>query len=520
MKPIFKTVATLSILALLTRVMGFVFKIYLSRQLEPVNIGIYQVAISVFFVLATCTSSGIPLVVGKLTARYKSNFKPAKALELENKTVSAGIVVGLAFTVVVCMVLIMGGNFFKKAFASPLSFVCLLLLLPALIATTISNSVRGALWGRGMYKVSSVLEIIEQTLRIGLCVLLFSIGTNKLLVTAWTFSIACGITALICVIYYYLNKGRFKNPKGHILPLLKDSAPITLSKISSSVVNMLISFCIPFLFKLQGSSDSESLFLLGISIGMAFPLLFTPLTFVGSLSYTMLPDISSLYSQNSKDTSKRIESGISISIVIACAFIPIFLVIGKDSGIVLFDNMQSGEFIVYSAWILVPLAIESIVSSMMNALELEFQGLLSFIIGSTIMFATCFAFIGHFSLRVFSVAFGISLTISSIIDLIFIKKRIGLKFGFIPALIQCILLLVPTFVVTKNIYSLLKVFFDSISSDAFIQIINFGITSIVSIGFYILSLYLLDFAGVFGVFKNSKKQKNTTKLLVKNQKIM
>lgn len=510
MKPIFKTVAVLSILALLTRAMGFVFKVYLSRQLGAVNIGIYQVAISVFFVLATSTSSGIPLVVGKLTAKYKANHKQDLARDLEGKTVSAGIVVGLAITIVICLVFITGGKYIKQAFASPESFVCLMLLLPALIASTISNSIRGALWGRGMYKISSVLEIIEQGLRIGLCVLLFGIGTNKLMITAWTFSLACCLTAAICFIYYYLNKGRLKNPKGHIVPLLKDSIPITLSKISSSIVNMLISLCIPFLFVLQGTSQEEALSLLGISIGMAFPLLFTPITFVGSLAYTMLPDITALYAIKSSDTHKRIENGISISIVIACAFMPIFLALGSDIGILFFDNIESGKFITYSSWILIPLAIECIVSSMMNALEMEFKGLLSFIAGSGLMFGICFVFIGKFNLQVFSVAFGLSLTLSSIIDLILMKKRINLNFSFLPALIQCVLSIIPAFIVTHNLYSVLKTSFASLALQSTLHntiftILNIGIASLVSIGFYLLTLYLLDFAGVFGVLKNNKK---------------
>ncbi|MCL2598915.1 MAG: oligosaccharide flippase family protein [Firmicutes bacterium] len=510
--------------------MGFVFKIYLSRQLGAVNIGIYQVAISIFFVLATCTSSGIPLVIGKWTARYKTNFDKDTALLMEGKTVSAGILVGLSFSILLCIAFLSSGKYIQQAFASPESFVCLVLLLPALLATSISNSIRGALWGRGMYKVSSVLEIIEQTVRIALCVVLFWIGTNRLVVTALTFSLSCGIAAIICFVYYYFKNGRLKNPKGHIVPLLKDSAPITLSKISSSIINMLVSLSIPFLFALQGATKEEGLFLLGISIGMAFPLLFTPLTFVGSLAYTMLPDISALYSKRSPDTRKRIESGITISIVIACVFMPAFLALGQDAGQFLFDHIEAGRFIVYSAWILLPLAIESIVSSMMNALELEFFGLLSFLAGSALMFGICFAFWGHFSLRIFSIAFGCSLTLSSLIDILLIKKRIGLQVSkCVPILIECGILILPTFLVTTNLYQLFKNLFSllHIPYQGFWVVSNFGLCSLISIGFYLLSLYLLDFANVFGLLqktktKNIQKQTNKTcaKSLVKSTKIV
>ena len=53
----------------LDRALGFLFRIYLSREMGAESMGVYQVASSVFMALLTFITSGIPLVVSKSTAK-------------------------------------------------------------------------------------------------------------------------------------------------------------------------------------------------------------------------------------------------------------------------------------------------------------------------------------------------------------------------------------------------------------------------------------------------------------------
>ena len=73
MKSITRAVVTLTAFTFAERTLGFLFKIYLSREIGAVGMGIYSVALSFFFVLLTLLTSGIPLVVSKITATNKSN---------------------------------------------------------------------------------------------------------------------------------------------------------------------------------------------------------------------------------------------------------------------------------------------------------------------------------------------------------------------------------------------------------------------------------------------------------------
>ena len=57
--------------ALLTRVLGFVFRIYLANAIGSEALGIYQIAFSIFIVFVTIVGSGLPLTLSKLTAKYR-----------------------------------------------------------------------------------------------------------------------------------------------------------------------------------------------------------------------------------------------------------------------------------------------------------------------------------------------------------------------------------------------------------------------------------------------------------------
>lgn len=84
-KTIFSAVFTLSVFTVIDRALGFIFKIFLSRELGAAMLGVYQVALSFFFVLLTATTSGIPLIVSKLTAKYRISGELKKNVRLRRR---------------------------------------------------------------------------------------------------------------------------------------------------------------------------------------------------------------------------------------------------------------------------------------------------------------------------------------------------------------------------------------------------------------------------------------------------
>lgn len=500
MKNIVKAVFTLTLFSLIDRILGFAFKIYLSLELGAESLGVYQVALSIFFLLLTLTTSGVPLIVSKLTAKYKIRNTPLQ----EHKTVSAALVIGIVLSCAICLIFYSLSGAIKNLFSSAESMTVLLILLPGVIFSGIYAAFRGNLWGHQRYKTVSIIEVLEQIFRIVLCVILFLFGFNKLQMTALTLTASCGFTAICCILCYFVQKGKLANPKGHIVPLIKQSAPITVIRASNSFVNSLVAIAVPFLLVVSGMSKSDSMYIYGSSVGMAFPLLYIPITVVGSLAYVLIPTISTAIAKNDKSTvCRHIESAISFAIVIAAMFVPVFFALGREIGMFVYNgNELSGNFLKASAWLLIPVSVESITSSMMNSLDLEKSSFFNYALGSVVLFGVLFSFYGNFKIEVLIYAMCASLTISSILDIRKVCKTTGAKLPFVWTLLKSAALIFPTTLLINMLHR------------AFVfmpDILAIGIPCIIGIAFFVvlaLVFNIFDFGGI--IYKSKLFKKKTS----------
>lgn len=450
-KSIMSAVFTLTLFTVLDRALGFGFKIYLSRELGATSLGLYQVALSFFFVLLTATTSGIPLVVSKMTARYRLTGE----IKREGSLTAAALVVGGVIAIGICATVLLLYKPLGSVILNGESALVLLFLLPALLFSSVYSALRGNLWGRQRYVSVSVVEIIEQIARIIACVILFTVGANKLLSTAASLSAGC-LVSMVCVIGCFVNaKGKLFSPKGEIVPLLKTSTPITVSRAASSIVNSVIAVAVPFLLTSSGYDANEAMAIYGAGIGMALPLLYIPITVVGSLSFVMIPTVSEgVIKKDFSRVNSQIESAIGFAIIISTLFVPAFFVLGERIGTFVYDVASAGVFLSRAAWLLVPLAVENITSSVMNSLDLEIRSFFNYLIGSAVMFAFCFAFYGAFDITIMSAGLGIGWTVTSLLHIRSIRKRTGLGRRHIIKLAGATAIGFPTIFVTKCVYSL------------------------------------------------------------------
>ena len=486
-KTIFAAVFTLSAFTVIDRALGFVFKIYLSRELGAQALGVYQVALSFFFVLLTATTSGIPLIVSKLTAKYRLSGD----LKRERALTAAALVSGLAIAVAIIGLSLLLYIPLRSTFTSPESATVLLFFLPALAFSAVYSAFRGNLWGRQRYFAVSAVEITEQIARIAVCIALFLLGFNKLYSAAVSLSIGCFISMLAVTVLFFAAKGRLRSPKGEIVPLLRSGAPITVSRAASSFINSLIAIIVPRLLIASGYSDAEALGLFGSSVGMALPLLYIPITVVGSLAFVMIPTVSEGVTRGDfRRVNGQIESATGFAIIIAALFVPLFYTLGEPIGKFVYGNSAAGKFLSASAWLLIPLSVENITSSVMNSLDLEMKSFVNYLIGSAVSFAIMLAFYGNFRINILGFALGAGWSVTCLLHLFSIRKKIGLKFSFTGKGAIAALLIIPTSFATKCVFSLMNnlTLFVSISVASLLSLVFFSLAALalglVDIGFF------------------------------------
>ena len=91
---------------------------------------------------------------------------------------------------------------------------------------------------------------------------------------------------------------------------------------------------------------------------------------------------------------------------------------------------------------------------MMNSLDLEIKSLINYLIGSAALFAILFFSRGHFTVYTLSIAMGVNLTLSSILDIIDIKRKTKIKLSFIAPLVKSVCLIFPAVLLNRWLYAL------------------------------------------------------------------
>jgi stage V sporulation protein B len=504
---LFKAVAIITIFSVITRIIGFLFRIFLSRVLGAEGMGVYQIAFSVFMVLETVVSSGLPIVLSKLTSKYEAEGNKKSQFA----ATTAAVIIGLISAAILCTVIFAFQNLFGKLFTDLRSLNILLTLLPGIVFASVYSALRGYLWGQKKFFLVSITEFFEQILRVAACVIILAFiyqTFDTAIAASLSLTISCFLSALIVIGIYFKVGGKFVKPKGEFKSLLKSAAPITGIRLASSLLMPLIAIIIPLRLIAAGFTNSQALAQYGIAMGMTFPLLYLPSTLTGSLAMALVPDISSHLATNDyKSIANKIESSIKFSIFVAFLFIPIYLGLGEQIGIFLFNNATAGYYLSYAAWIMVPFSVNNIASAIQHALGQELKGFINYIIGAVVL-VLCIVFLPKY-VGVLSLVWGMGacLTIAAVLNIRLIKKRVPVKIKVLQPLILQTIITLPCSFLASWTFGALKT--------ALPLFVNLAVSGTLTVVMYLLLCSAFKVADVFSIFVKFIKTRKTSALATK-----
>ena len=287
---IYRTAAYVTAFSVAEKFFGFLYRIILSRTLGSEGMGMYQVALSVFAVLATVAASGLPLTVSRLITKYRAE----QDRNAQQSVLTAALLSALFFSVPVFLLLWLGRGAFGFLFSDERCMAVLMVLLPSLTFNSVYSVLRGAMWGNKQFIPYCVIDLAEELCMIGAGVLLVTRMTDvfdgaKRVAFAVVLSYLVSFT--LSVLYYFCKGGRLKSPRGQLKPLLASALPITGMRTSNSLMNSAISLLLPARLMAAGLSESEAMSEIGVAMGMSMPVLSIPATLIGSLALVMVPEL-------------------------------------------------------------------------------------------------------------------------------------------------------------------------------------------------------------------------------------
>ena len=154
----------------------------------------------------------------------------------------------------------------------------------------------------------------------------------------------------------------------------------------------------------------------------------------------LIPKISGCHTSKNQRLMIQIENYIQFTLISAFIFIPIFIVLGLPICNLIFNNPQAGIYLSYSAWIIIPMSISQITSSILNALNQEKKTFIYYIISSIFMIITIIILPKYTQILAMTFSIGISNIILAYLNL----RRINITIHYQSNIIFKLLLILST----------------------------------------------------------------------------
>lgn len=451
-----KTTTLVTVLSVLERGLGFLYRIILSRTIGAEGVGLYQLSLSVFAVFLTAVASGIPITVSRLLAKYKAGGD----LIAQRQTVSAAAALTLAVALPLFLLLYLGHDHLDFLFSDERCVSVFLIVLYGFVFNAVYSVVRGSFWGNRQFFAYSVIEFFEEIVMVAAGSLLIQSATDafdgaKRAAFAVVLSYIFSFTA--AMIYFFAKGGKFANPKPQLKPLLSSAVPITAMRTSTSLVSSLVCVLLPARLMAGGLTASEAMSEYGVVLGMALPVLYTPSTVIGSIALVLTPELSEAYYRRRHGRLKAdVEKALRVTILIACALLPFFFVFGEDLGMILFNQPQSGVLIRNGCLMLLPMSLNMIVTSVLNSLNCEKQTLVFFFFGAAALLTSVWFLTpvcGAYALLIGQTA---DYTVCTVCGLVLLHKKCVEKPSYLRYLAKCLFVAAATAAVGTILYVALK----------------------------------------------------------------
>ena len=190
-KSILASALVLTAAGLITRVLGFVYRVYMSNTIGPEGIGLYQLIIPIYSLAWSISCSGFTTTISKLTSeeRAKGQYGNMGLILKQCIFLSAGIGVLLSlllffFTDFIAL------NFIKDA-RTLLPLKILALCFPFMAA---GSCIRGYFFGLQESSVPAISQVIEQCVRMTIVFLLI----GRFLPMGLAYACAVAVIGIVC----------------------------------------------------------------------------------------------------------------------------------------------------------------------------------------------------------------------------------------------------------------------------------------------------------------------------------
>lgn len=336
----------LTLTGIASRILGFFYRIFLSRTIGAEGLGVYQMVFPIYGICFSICAGSIQTAISRFTAADRDRA---------GRTLFAGFIISFSLALGLAAVIIRFSGFLaSQVLMEPRCAP----LLPAMALAIPCTSVHACLCG-------------------------WYYGKEKVQVLAAVAGLVAGEagSALFTLLSFLLFGSRKKDgpsvsgrpaPSSVLTaaaPLLAMALPLMGNRLVMNLLQSLEAILIPVRLELSGLSRSQALSVYGVLTGMALPFVMFPSAIINSLAVVLLPSVARHQSLgNRSGILKNISLSFRYSSYMGILCIGIFTSFGDSLGLQVFKSAEAGSFISILAWLCPFLYLSTTMGSVLNGL--------------------------------------------------------------------------------------------------------------------------------------------------------
>ncbi len=364
-----KSTLILIVGSLLTKVLGFVIKIFFTRIATEDDINLYSIIMPTYSLLITFAQLGYTLAISNVIA---SNKKSSKKVLFSIIPVSIIINI-LLISLIFFIAPFISNNLLKN----PDTYFPIISIAFVLPFVSLSSIIRGYFFGKQKMFPHTLSNIIEQIARLLIIVIflpkILKFGTVFTVSLYILFNIISEIISIIVFLLFapknfVIKKNDLRVDINVVKDIMEIAIPTTSSRIIGNIGYFFEPIILTFTLSLVGYSSNFILDEYGTYNAYVLPMLTIPSFFVLALNTALVPEISKYHSDKNTIKKRLIQSLIISFLIGLISNIVVFIFVEYLLNII-FNTIKGVTYIRFLAPFFIFLYLEGPLQSTLQALN-------------------------------------------------------------------------------------------------------------------------------------------------------
>ena len=359
------------------RILGFFYRIFMSRTIGAEGLGIYNMVHPIFSICFAVCAGSIQTALSQYVAANQTRGRAV---------FRTGLVIAMGMSFLLAWVIYGNAGFLaEKLLLEPRCAPYLPVMAVSVPFAALHACINGYYYGMQKARVPAFSQVAEQVIRMGAVFLIASIwleSGRQITVSLAVYGhligeMASAVFTVFCLGFFPPCKDGDSRRAPAIplsfgataAPLMALALPLMGNRLILNVLGSAEAIWIPNRLMSSGLTNSESLSVYGVLTSMALPFILFPSAITNSMAVLLLPTVAEAQADGNE---ARISSMISMSLRYSCYMgvlcIGIFTIFGNQLGVSVFHDQNAGTYITILSWLCPFMYLATTMGSILNGL--------------------------------------------------------------------------------------------------------------------------------------------------------